>query len=145
MLAFLDMIGGGEMLVLLVIGLLLFGRDLPDVGRKVGRVVAQLKRGMQDFKDQIDSEATMRDLKSTVQDTLHEVRRAAAVPQMLTDPANAVRQLAHDAMHAPVDSEPASAPVADAQATSAPTEHGTCTEAHDPATPSDPPPPSERS
>lgn len=109
MLAFLDMIGGGEMLVLLVIGLLLFGRDLPDVGRKVGRVVAQLKRGMQDFKDQIDTESTMRDLKSTVQDTLHEVRRAASVPQILTDPANAVRQLAHEAMHSPVESEPSAA------------------------------------
>lgn len=124
MLAFLDMIGGGEMLVLLVIGLLLFGRDLPDVGRKVGRVVAQLKRGMQDFKDQIDSESTMRDLKSTVQDTLHEVRRAAAVPQMLTDPANAVRQLAHEAMHAPVESEPSQPATTQAPAGPEPTQSG---------------------
>jgi Sec-independent protein translocase protein TatA len=124
MLAFLDMIGGGEMLVLLVIGLLLFGRDLPDVGRKVGRVVAQLKRGMQDFKDQIDSESTMRDLKSTVQDTLHEVRRAASVPQILTDPANAVRELAHEAMHAPVESEPAAAPETAAQSVQTPVARG---------------------
>ena len=39
---------------LVLIGLLLFGRDLPNAGRKMGRVVAQLKRSFQDFKEQID-------------------------------------------------------------------------------------------
>ncbi|MCY2955823.1 MAG: hypothetical protein NT107_02165 [Planctomycetota bacterium] len=112
MLSFLDMIGGSEMLILLVIGLLMYGRDLPQVGRKVGNVVAQLRRGMNDFKDQIDRESSIRDLKQTVQETLHDIRRVAAVPRVLMDPANAVRQLAEQGMQSIAGESPlAEAPV----------------------------------
>lgn len=111
-LSFLDMIGGSEMLILLVIGLLMYGRDLPQVGRKVGNVVAQLRRGMNDFKDQIDRESSVRDLKQTVQETLYDIRRVAAVPRVLMDPANAVRQLAEQGMQSIAGESPlAEAPV----------------------------------
>ncbi len=38
-------IGSGEMLVILVLALLLFGGSLPDVARNLGRSVGDLKRG----------------------------------------------------------------------------------------------------
>lgn len=50
MIAFLPTLGFQEMVVLLVLGILLFGRNLPDVGRQLGRTMAQLRRGMQDFR-----------------------------------------------------------------------------------------------
>ena len=41
-------IGSGELMVILVMALLLFGGSLPDVARKLGRSVAELKRGLAD-------------------------------------------------------------------------------------------------
>ena len=44
-LAFLNM-GPGEMLVLAVVALLLFGSDLPDKAREWGRMFAEFKQGL---------------------------------------------------------------------------------------------------
>lgn len=38
-------IGSGEMMVILVLALLLFGGRLPDVARNLGRSVGEIKRG----------------------------------------------------------------------------------------------------
>ena len=38
-------IGTGELMVILVLALLMFGGRLPDVARNLGRSVAELKRG----------------------------------------------------------------------------------------------------
>jgi TatA/E family protein of Tat protein translocase len=107
--AFLSAPSAGEMMILLVVGVLLFGRDLPDVGRKLGRTLAQFRRGLQDFKDQLDRDSTIRELRNTVHDTVRDVKQAAAVPRQLADPATALRDFATDAMHAPLD-QPAAAP-----------------------------------
>lgn len=98
MFAFLPSLGWPEMLLLLVIGLLLYGRNLPQAGRTMGRFVAQMKRGFQDFKDQMDRDESLREVKKTIQDTTREMRNLAAVPRAIADPTRAVRDLAHDAM-----------------------------------------------
>src|SRR5262249_60128728 len=49
--AFLSAPSAGEMMILLIVGVLLFGRDLPDVGRKLGRTLAPFRRRLQDLKD----------------------------------------------------------------------------------------------
>jgi TatA/E family protein of Tat protein translocase len=47
-------IGGGEWLVLFVVVLILFGpRRLPHVARMMGRVMEQMRRASQDFRDQV--------------------------------------------------------------------------------------------
>ena len=46
--------GGMEWIIILVIGLLLFGRRLPDVARSVGKSIVEFKKGMKDVKDDID-------------------------------------------------------------------------------------------
>ncbi len=56
-LAFLHMPGGWEWLIILGIGLLLFGKRLPDVGRSLGRSIVEFKRGVRDIQSEIDSEA----------------------------------------------------------------------------------------
>ncbi len=41
-------VGSGELIVILVVALLLFGGNLPHVARSLGRSVAELKRGLSD-------------------------------------------------------------------------------------------------
>jgi sec-independent protein translocase protein TatA len=45
--------GGAEWIVLLVIGLLIFGRRLPEVGRSLGRGIVEFKRGVKGIDDEI--------------------------------------------------------------------------------------------
>ncbi len=48
--------GGGEILVVFLVILVLFGpKRLPEVARSVGRVLEELRKASQDFKDQIMS------------------------------------------------------------------------------------------
>lgn len=100
--AFLPSLGFYEMLMLLVIGLLLYGRNLPQAGRTMGRFVAQMKRGFQDFKDQMDRDESLREVRKTIQDTTREMRNLTAVPRAIADPTSAVRDFANDAMTRPV-------------------------------------------
>lgn len=96
MFAFLPTLGFQEMFVLFVLGILLFGRNLPDVGRKVGRTVQQLRRGVAEFKAQMDRDDSVKELRNTLRDTRDEVRRAGAIPRAIADPAAAVRDYATD-------------------------------------------------
>ena len=44
-----------ELIVLLVIAVLLFGRNLPEVARSLGQKLAEFKRGMRGMEDEIRS------------------------------------------------------------------------------------------
>ncbi|HEU4418097.1 MAG TPA: twin-arginine translocase TatA/TatE family subunit [Planctomycetota bacterium] len=102
MIAFFPSLGWQEMLLLLVIGLLLYGRNLPEAGRSLGRVAAQMKRGFQEFKDQMDRDGNLREVKKTFQETTGELRRISEVPRALANPAGAMRDLANEAMSSPM-------------------------------------------
>jgi sec-independent protein translocase protein TatA len=52
--AFLNL-GPTEMIVLLVIGVLLFGRKLPEVGRYLGKGIVEFKKGVKGLEDEIDT------------------------------------------------------------------------------------------
>jgi len=54
-LAFIGGIGMPEIMILLVIGVLLFGKRLPEVGRSLGKGLIEFKRGVQGIGDEIDS------------------------------------------------------------------------------------------
>jgi sec-independent protein translocase protein TatA len=41
-------LGATEVIVLLAIGLLLFGKRLPDLGRSLGKALVEFKRGLRD-------------------------------------------------------------------------------------------------
>ncbi|HEV8062243.1 MAG TPA: twin-arginine translocase TatA/TatE family subunit [Gemmataceae bacterium] len=51
--AFLNM-GPMEMMVLLGLGVLLFGRKLPEVGRSLGKGIVEFKKGLKGLEDDID-------------------------------------------------------------------------------------------
>ena len=102
MLAFLPSLGWQEMFLLVVIGLLLYGRDLPSAGRKLGKVVAQLKRTFHDFKDQMDRDESLREVRKSIEEAKREVDNATALPRAVADPGRALRDLTHEAMATPL-------------------------------------------
>lgn len=56
-LAFISMPGGWEWIIILVIGLLLFGRRLPEIGRSVGKTIVEFKKGMADIDNETSAAA----------------------------------------------------------------------------------------
>jgi sec-independent protein translocase protein TatA len=50
-------VGGPEIIVLLVIGILLFGRKLPEMGKYIGKSIVEFKKGMRGLEDSIDGGA----------------------------------------------------------------------------------------
>ncbi len=52
--------GGWEWIVLLVIGLLVFGRRLPEVGKWLGQGIVEFKRGIKGINDEIETESSRR-------------------------------------------------------------------------------------
>jgi len=50
--------GGWEWLIIGLVGLLLFGRRLPEVGRSLGRGIVEFKRGIKGFEDEIEAESS---------------------------------------------------------------------------------------
>src|SRR3954464_8322227 len=50
-------LGPAEIMVLLVLGVLLFGRKLPDVGRYLGKGIVEFKKGMKGLEDDVDTGA----------------------------------------------------------------------------------------
>ena len=77
MIAFLPSLGWPEMFLLIVIGLLLYGRNLPQAGRSFGRFVGQLRRGFQQFKDQMDRDESLREVRKTMAGVICFWRSAA--------------------------------------------------------------------
>jgi sec-independent protein translocase protein TatA len=47
-------LGPTELMVLGILGVLLFGRKLPEVGKYLGQSIVQFKKGMKGLEDEID-------------------------------------------------------------------------------------------
>lgn len=53
-------LGPTQLIVLLVIGVLLFGRKLPEVGRYLGKGIVEFKKGMKGLEDEVDTSSSAR-------------------------------------------------------------------------------------
>jgi sec-independent protein translocase protein TatA len=69
--AFISMPGTGEWMVILFIGLLIFGRRLPEVARSLGKSVNEFKKGLKDFQDSADGVAS--DVNRMKNDVVNDV------------------------------------------------------------------------
>ena len=54
-------LGGAEMLALLILGVLLFGKKLPEVGKSLGRSLVEFKKGLQGLEDEVAGTASRPD------------------------------------------------------------------------------------
>lgn len=54
---FLNNIGPLELIIILGIALLIFGRRLPEVGRSLGKGIVEFKRGLKGVEDEIETES----------------------------------------------------------------------------------------
>lgn len=53
--AFLPGVGPQEFIIIAVLGILLFGKRLPEVGKSLGKGLAEFKRGMSGIEDEFRS------------------------------------------------------------------------------------------
>ena len=57
-LAFFQNFGMFEMVLLGGLGLLLFGKRLPEVGRSLGRSIVEFKKGLKGVEDEVEEAST---------------------------------------------------------------------------------------
>jgi sec-independent protein translocase protein TatA len=69
--------GGWEWGVILVIGLLIFGRRLPEVGRSVGKSIVEFKKGIKGIEHEIESETSKSSGKARLKDDSPDKARSA--------------------------------------------------------------------
>jgi len=54
-LAIIGLPGGAEWIIIAIIGLLLFGKRLPEVGKSLGQSIVEFKRGLQGVERDINN------------------------------------------------------------------------------------------
>jgi len=74
-------------MVILFIGLLIFGRRLPEVARSLGKSVNEFKKGLRDFQESVDEVVSdVNKIKTdVVNDVASEVKEASGVDNAYDD------------------------------------------------------------
>ena len=80
-------LGTPEILVLLVLGVLLFGRRLPEVGRYLGKGIVEFKKGMKGLEDDVDGSVARQE---PMIEQPRPPQRVTATTPKFTDDAGAV-------------------------------------------------------
>ena len=76
----LGSIGMPEMIIILVIALIIFGpRKLPELGRSLGKSLAEFKRASNELKNTLEEEIRLDEQRTTI-----EAQKAAAPPAAST-------------------------------------------------------------
>jgi sec-independent protein translocase protein TatA len=83
-------LGGQEMIILLIIGVLLFGRKLPEVGRYLGKGIVEFKRGIKGLEDEVDTSmsSTQRHEPAPLEQPRPPQRVMATAPKFEDSPNN---------------------------------------------------------
>jgi sec-independent protein translocase protein TatA len=81
-----------EILFLVGLGLLLFGRKLPDVGRYLGRSMIEFKKGMKGLEDDVESGAGMTSNPMPMEQPRPPQRVMNAPPRFEDNPGNITNQ-----------------------------------------------------
>jgi sec-independent protein translocase protein TatA len=87
----IGMFGTQEMLVLLVLGVLLFGRKLPEVGRYLGKGIVEFKKGIKGLEDDIDTQASARPETPALEQPRPPQRVMTSAPKFEDAPSNNIQ------------------------------------------------------
>lgn len=52
---FLPSLSPGEMIVVMIVAVVIFGKNLPEVGRSLGKGIVEFKKGLRGMDDEFDS------------------------------------------------------------------------------------------
>jgi sec-independent protein translocase protein TatA len=77
-------LGGMEIVILIVLGVLLFGRKLPDVGRSLGKGIVEFKKGLKGLEDEVEGTAAR--VEQPAELPRPPQRMATAAPKFETEP-----------------------------------------------------------
>jgi sec-independent protein translocase protein TatA len=77
-------VGVPEMIILGIIGVLLFGKRLPEVGRSLGKGIMEFKKGVSGVQDEIDRASSGQSSRSS--HSAGEEREEATAPRFEPPP-----------------------------------------------------------
>lgn len=89
MLGFFQNLGMTELLVILGIALLLFGRRLPEVGRSLGKGIVEFKKGLKGIEQDIEEQSSRPDAPKKQfpeQPLIHTDQRRVGVADAVEEP-----------------------------------------------------------
>ncbi len=78
-------LGAPEIIVLMIIGVLLFGRRLPEVGRYLGKGIVEFKKGIKGLEDEVDSGPAQLRHEQTTSEQIRAPQRVAATAPKFED------------------------------------------------------------
>jgi sec-independent protein translocase protein TatA len=79
-------LGGTEMFILLILGVLLFGKKLPEVGRSLGKGLVEFKKGLSGIED--DVTGSLRQAEVAPPPPARPPQRIAATAPKFEEPTN---------------------------------------------------------
>ena len=74
-------LGMQEMIILLIIGVLLFGRKLPEVGRYLGKGIVEFKKGIKGLEDNVEDTPVARQEPPALEQPRPPQRITTTVPK----------------------------------------------------------------
>jgi sec-independent protein translocase protein TatA len=88
-------IGMPELIIIFVIALIIFGpRKLPELGRSLGKSIAEFKKASNELKSTLEEEIRMEEQRSTIEASKAATPTPAAIPHEDAIPVRKVDQSA---------------------------------------------------
>jgi sec-independent protein translocase protein TatA len=83
-------LGPSELIVIAVIGVLLFGRRLPEVGRYLGKGIVEFKKGVKGLEDEVEGTITSSPRQDAIMEQPRPPQRVQTTAPKFEDNAGAI-------------------------------------------------------
>jgi sec-independent protein translocase protein TatA len=76
--------GGAEWIVIAAIGLLLFGKRLPEVGRSLGKGIVEFKKGLKGVEEEVEAASDAKPAQAAQPQIANQAQATQALPTQPT-------------------------------------------------------------